>query len=505
MSGPRWFVSFLFLAASLPAQQAPPAAKAPLTPLQLEAECNGKVIANVLAFARQADAARVRTRAKAAYELALEYDGEQKAAREALGFKKDKGGWANASAGKAPSWTDAPQNAQQQQRIAAAWEQLRKQLAAMHRTLALGLQGRGEAELSKRHFTRAVAFDPSDLESHRALGHHEYKGFLGTAEQIAFLQRMAAIEQKARELGTADCKPQLLEAAAMPEELRKTGLPLQGARTAHVTVWATSPAEEVATLAQWGEHSLQMLEFLLGPAAAEVDAAGRVGRVKWFALLHSSEERDAFLNNNKSSFGLDVSLIQDFAGWSIRSGDGRAHVSHGWASMDRDTVVALVATYGFAERCNQGLSEGLVHAMTCLLVGTMHTRNGTVPATVSSRQWRREAQTPELWLPRLREQMDQRTDCPIVQLPRERLDNYRPELRVKVWSFVTWLLARHPDQWPALLLSLADQRAETRISLEQATQAIEQALGRKAAEIEAEWRDWANGTSALSRAAGNGR
>jgi len=508
MAGTRWLVPFVLILVPVlsPAQQAPPepANKAALTPAQLEAEMNGKAVSNLLAFARQADAAKVRTKAKAAYELVLEYDGEQKSARDALGFKKDKSGWVAASGKAAPSWQDAPQNAQQAQKVTAAWEQVRKQLGIWHRTLGIELQSRGEAESAARHLARALVFDPGDKEAHRALGHHEYKGFYGTAEQIAFLERLAAIEQKAKELGSLDCKPQVLDAAAMPDELKRTGLTFRGAKTAHVTIWATAAAEDVPGLTQWGERTVAMLDFLLGPKAAEADVGGHVSRVGWYALLHNAEERDAFLNNNKQAFDIDVSLIHDFAGWSIRAGGGRAHVSWGHPGVDADAIVAHVATYGFAERCNQGLSEGLVHTLTSLMVDSMHTFNGTVPATVASRQ-KREDPTPERWWERLREQMDQHTDCPIAQLPRERLDNYRPELRMKVWSFVTWLLARYPDKWTDLLLVLPDQKPQARFSLEQATEAIEKALGRKVADIEAEWREWAGGTSPIAKASGHAR
>lgn len=506
MSGSSWLASALALCTvcTVLVGQQPAAEDAPPPAAWLEAGLERQAVKSLLAFARLAEGNKVRSRARAAYELVLEYDADQRAARTALGFRREKGGWREAAAGKKPAWGDEA-NAAQRQRVTDAWEQVQKQLAGLHRTLGLELQSRGEAAAARRHLERAVSFDPGDVEAHRALGHRERRGFFGTAEQIAFLERLAAIEDKARELGSTDCEAEALPAAAMPEELRRTGLPFHGAKSAHVTVWATSPQQDTVELAQWGERAHRMLQFLLGERAAEHDVPGELAKMRWFALLHSDEEREAFLKHNQSVFDIDVSLIADYAGWTIRAQDGRAHVSYGQPLADRDVIVAHVTEHGFAHHCNEGLSEGLVHAMTWLMVGTVHTFYGTLPATYSGRGTRPEDPDPQRWRALLLEQIDRGTDWPLQQIPRERLHGYREQVRIKAWSFVLWLLARHPDQWPVLLHAFPDARQDAGLSPEDSTAILERVLGRTLPEIEAEWREWAAGTSPLAKASGHAR
>jgi hypothetical protein len=105
----------------------------------------------------------------------------------------------------------------------------------------------------------------------------------------------------------------------------------------------------------------------------------------------------------------------------------------------------------------------------------------------------------------LHAEIDQRTDWPLQQIPRERLDNYRPRVRMKAWSFVVWLLARHPDRWATLLRALPSPEEVANPTPEQCTAVIEQVLGRKLPEIEDEWRLWAGGKSPLAKATGHAR
>lgn len=491
-------------AARVAAATAPqdPAAASAVPAEALEAELANQAVQKLVGFARVAEANKVRSRAKTAWELAVEYDPECRPARTALGFRKEKGAWQPPAKGKEPSWLDAP-SAAQRSRVTTAWTVLQQELGALHRGLGLQLKQLGDDAAARRHLERAVAWDASDVESHRALGHREHDGFWGTAAQLAFLERMAAIEQKARELGETDCKADPLPASAMPVELQRTGLPFTGARTEHVTLWTTVPQDTALQTVQWGERTFLMLQFLLGDGAATHDVAGDLSRMKYFALMHSEQEKDSFLQNNRQVFDIDIGVIKDYIGWTIRAEGGRAHVSWGAAALDDDVIVAHVTEYGFAHRCNEGLAEGLVHAMTNLLVGSMHTFYGTAPDTIAGSSKPIDPNEEE-WLPRLREQMDARQDWPIEQLPRERLERYRPQVRLKAWSFVKWLLARHPGEWAQLLRAFPNPE-EKALMPEESTRILEQVLGRPLPAIDAEWRDWADGRSPFAKAAGNAR
>ena len=132
--------------------------------------------------------------------------------------------------------------------------------------------------------------------------------------------------------------------------------------------------------------------------------------------------------------------------------------------------------------------------MTWLLVGTTRTWYGRLPATASASE-RELPYDPDVWLDRLREQIDAGTDWPLVQIPRERHERFRPQVRVKSWSFVTWLLARHPDRWADLLRGFPREPVPLP---EQIPPVFDDVLGRPLEDVEAEWREWARGDTYVS-------
>ena len=85
-----------------------------------------------------------------------------------------------------------------------------------------------------------------------------------------------------------------------------------------------------------------------------------------------------------------------------------------------------------------------------------------------------------------------------MQVPRERMDHFRDEVRVKSWSFVLWLLARHPDEWHGLLGELAKEN----LLPEQVQDGFGKRFGREIGDVEQEWREWARRDSRIGKAAG---
>lgn len=470
----------------------------------LEAELQQNAVQTLLGFARAAESDRLRTRAKTAYEMILQdYDGECRAARTALGFRKQGGAWHEAPADKLPKWIDSG-NPQQRQRVTTAWQQTAKKLAAMHRVLGLQLTAQQELAAGIKHLERAVSFDPGDVEAHTALGHENYQGFYGTATQVAFLQRLAAIEAKAKELGSLDSKLEVMPLSALPPELQRTGLEFTGVRTANMVIWATAPQDHTNSVAQWGERAVLMLDFVLGSSASTYRVSAGVKNLRWIGMLHSHGERDLFIDKNPGFFGkTNLGVIKEFAGWVGNVAGGRAHVSWDEFDHDFDKIVAHVTEYGFSRYANDGFGEGLVHAMTWLLVGTTYTWYGTVPSTVSNYS-RPLPHSPDTWLELLREDIDKHADWPLQQVPRERMESFRPEVRIKSWYFMVWLLARHPDRWAHLLHAFPGEK-EQMATPEAATAILEKELGMPLPDIEAEWREWADGRSQLAKASGHGR
>ena len=105
---------------------------------------------------------------------------------------------------------------------------------------------------------------------------------------------------------------------------------------------------------------------------------------------------------------------------------------------------------------------------------------------------------PAEWFRKLHAEIDAGADWPLVQVPREGLQNFRVSVRFKSWSFVTWLLARHPDRWVQLLASLPSKN----LSEEVVEQTFQSVLGRGTGEVEAEWRAFARRGSRIGKAAG---
>ena len=94
--------------------------------------------------------------------------------------------------------------------------------------------------------------------------------------------------------------------------------------------------------------------------------------------------------------------------------------------------------------------------------------------------------------------IDSATDWPLVQVPRERMDNFRDPVRAKSWSFCVWLLARHPEDWLDLCAALNKKNA----SQQDVDDLFAENLALDVAESEAEWRAWAQQNSAIGKASG---
>ena len=180
----------------------------------------------LLSYARSAESNKLPSRAVAAYELVLaHYDAENKIAKAALAKAK----------GVADQGTAAQRRSTDQ-----GWTLAGKKLAPQHRDLGIALLAIDDLLRGQHHLELALRYDPSDLEAHKALGHAEHNGFFGTDDEIAFCKRLAAIESRAKELGATGYQPAALPADKMPEELRRSGLSLAGAKTRSFAIWTTS-------------------------------------------------------------------------------------------------------------------------------------------------------------------------------------------------------------------------------------------------------------------------
>ncbi len=465
-------------------------AQAPTDLAAREAALHAAAAKSLLAFARTAESQKMPSRALAAQQLVLTwYDPQHRAARSAVDAQRE-----------------APRdqaNAAQRRTVEQAWAIVATKLATGHRDLAQAFAAADEPARAAHHFERCLSFDPADAVAHGALGHESFAGFHGTADEIAFLRRRAAIEAKAKELVALDCGAVALQPDEVPEELRRAGWAVVGAKARGWKVWTTSASVQVAAdAASWASRAQDLLEFLL-PGGPERRLA-RVGArpVNWLVLVRSEAEWQAFFAANPEVLEREkLTAAPGGVSFRFRSSTGTAQLMLGPEPLDADRLIAHVAMWGFATAHNEGLGQGLVHAMTSLLVGTTHTWFGAEPKTSAGRG-AALARDRQAWSDRLRAEIRAGQDWPLVQVPRERLSSYRENVRVKAWSFVLWLVARHPDRWQRLFTAL--DNATNRLP-EDVDAVFVRELGRSAADVEAEWRQWANGESPLAKADAAGR
>ena len=133
--------------------------------------------------------------------------------------------------------------------------------------------------------------------------------------------------------------------------------------------------------------------------------------------------------------------------------------------------------------------------MTWLLVGTTRTWYGQLPGTEATQE--NLGYEPEEWRQQLQAQIRKGEDWPLAQVPRERLDRFRPQVRTKVWSLMLWLMARHPDKFVSAMFAFPSDH----VGLPEECAAVwQQQLGIDVPTIEAEWREWVLGTSRLAKA-----
>ena len=165
--------------------------------------------------------------------------------------------------------------------------------------------------------------------------------------------------------------------------------------------------------------------------------------------------------------------------------------------VDADNAVGQVTKRCSMWVSNQGLGEGVVHAMTWLLCDSLDAAYMQVPATASAKEARAERR-PAKWLSRLRADIDAGQDWPLLQVPRERMENFREAVRMKAWSFMVWLMARYPEAWLQLCSALQPEQLTT----EDVEAGFHDVLGRSVGDCEAEWREWMRSGSYIGKASG---
>ncbi len=419
------------------------------------------------------------------------YDADSASARRLVGQRKVRGQW---QADGKPTPKDAV-SAKRRQALERKWQELQREAGGMHKAYAMALVEEGAPEERRRvELDLALRYLPEDAEVHRALGHQELGGFWGTAEQIGLVARLRAIRDRADELREQPFETEEIPAAELPAELKTMGIDMFGARSARYTYWSSESHDAAATLCTWSERCHELLAHLLGDKQDVV----RGDAWKWHLVLRDEGQRDELLKASPSTRGpFTFEQARLFAGIGFRCLDGgRASATWQESSLDADHAVANVTKRHFLDLRNEGLGEGLTHVTTWLLCGSTRTYFADLPKTVSSAE--AMPRNPEVWFDLLWDEIDAGQDMPLVVVPRERADNFRDSTRLKSWSFMCWMLARHPDKW----LPLIDGCSAPRITPEGVEAVFEEVLGQSVGEVEQQWRAWARRGSKLGEASG---
>jgi len=481
-----------------------------------EGDLTRKCVSALGTFATIANSNKVGQRAKQAYDLILQYDPDQSRARSELGFRKEKGEWAQLPAEKRKKWVDKA-SFEGRFKVMDQWAKTAIKLSEQHRDLGLKMKQAG-AERAKYHLEKAVYYNPMDREANLALGYTEGPGFYGTPDQIAFAKKMKEIELKAVEIARKDYAVTALPLDQMPQELvalkdsipdwmRKPNFDIFGSRSENFTVWTRGTQENADTSVKWAERGLEFGIYLLGD-----DMAKRlrfkeraVGAYAWHGFLFTQREREEFLKANPAlTRGGSVDDAMRFANTVWRAKEGPAVVKIGASPRHvQDSLIAYMIFDGLLAARNDGVGQGIVHAVTWYMKATSISRWGALPEGTVGDDGLELPEGTNWWMRTIRDQALSNQDWPLAQVPREKLSNFRNDCRLKGWSVMTWMMAAYPDKWLNFYLALPD--AEKRVpTLEEVEEVVVKELGKPSEVIDAEWREWARGDSGVAFGTGYG-
>ncbi|MCY2956506.1 MAG: hypothetical protein NT107_05655 [Planctomycetota bacterium] len=472
-----------------------------------EAELSRSAASALSAFANNARTLRMLTRTKQSYDLILaNYEPDNQAVRMALGFKKNKDKWEQVPEDKRPKWTDKANN-DQRYKVVDEWVRTARKLGDLHRVLGLEIQkAGGDPARCQFHLERAVYYYPFDKEAHLALQHKESGGFFGTEQEITFVKNMRAIELVALELAKKEYRTQAIAQTELPPELKNVQLEFSGAKSEHFTIWTRGTQENADNCVKWSERGLDFLIHLVGEKEAKRrQVVQKASPFKWLGFVWTDIERTDFLSKNPQIMqGKTIEEKKHFANVVFESGGGQAMVLMKLTPAQmHDTLITWVFKNGFTEGLNDALAEGLQHAATWYLMSTSISQFGALPeGTVAGKELKLPEST-NWWLRHIRDQAIASTDFPIGVVPREKLSSFRNDVRVKSWSFMTWLLARYPDKWVQFFTKVPAGSKKVILS-EDVEKVGEDAFGCKLAEVDADWREWARGGSGVAAATGYG-
>ncbi|MCU0865583.1 MAG: CAP domain-containing protein [Planctomycetes bacterium] len=481
-----------------------------------EQDLNRQCVSTLSTFASTAKSQKVGPRAKQAYDLLLKYDPENSTARGELGFKKEKGVWVELPPDKRKKWVDKA-NFEGRFKIMDEWAKTSVKLADAHKKLGLKMKEGGAAERATYHLEKAVYYNAMDREANLALGYKEGPGFFGTESQIAMAAKMKEIEKRAVELARKDYPITVLTEQQIPAELvalrdaapdwmKKPSFDIHGARSEHFTVWVRGNQEMADNAVKWGERAVEFCEFLIGEEQAKrLRFRERATKqYAWHAFLATEREREEFLKANPHTHEGSVEDATRFANNTWMAKEGVAVLKVGGAPRYiQDSIVAYVTFDGLLAARNDGIGQGIVHAVTWYMKSTSISRWGALPEGTMGDDGLSLPEGTNWWMRTVRDQALSSQDWPLAQVPREKLARFRNDCRLKTWSMMTWMVAAYPGKWLEFFLQLPDGDKKVP-TLEDVEAIVTKVFGKSSEAIDAEWREWARGDSGVAYGTGYG-
>ncbi len=496
-------------------------------PAGLRAQADEKTLTKncvsvLLKFSNKAKSKKVGPRALQALNLVLEYDPEQKRARSELGFRKVKGEWIGLPKEKRKKWRDKA-SYEDRFKILEEWAKTAMELSKQHAKLGLQLKESGDQERAAFHLDKAVYYNPNNEDANVALGRKaaelgNNRRFFGTDEQIAFAGRMLDIEKKAVEFARKEYEVQELPQGDLPVSIQnlidnapawmlKPSFEVHGAKTQNFTVWLRGSQEMANEAAMWGERTVDFMEWLLGEKASkQLNFRQRATQTwKMYGFLATNREREQFLKSNPQILnGKSVEEGMRFVNNSWRSKYGPSVMVVGTSPRYiQDSIIGNVVMYGLCFQRNDGIGQGIIHAVTWYLKATSISKWGAIPEGTVGEDSLALPEGTNWWMRTIRDQAVSNQDWWLAQVPREKLSRFRNDCRMKTWSMMTWMMAAYPDRWLEFFLKLpdADKQVPT---LEDVENVVVETLGKSSEAIDAEWREWARGDSGVAYGTGYG-
>lgn len=432
-------------------------------------------------------------------EVLAEYDTNDPTARKALGYKQVGKSWALDPEFRYPEHGEA--TLAKARTLRKRFESVAEEMAKAHLRAAEALAASGATERANHHYDRVLRFQPGHAKAAAARQVEAFDGLFGTATEIAMLKRIRVLRRAVAQVNAMSIKVDRV--ADLHEALAKTGLPMVAFSGPNLTCYGDVEPAVVEEAVRVGERMLALCKLTFeGYPSFTADRLTRhmcfcKDDESWSKVL---EANAAFVASSSLDFVREHKPAMTLTVGATRLAFARAP----GVAIASDLAGRWVAQ-SYCEFKNDGLVEGIGHAMVGMLLGrnlSYIIGQDDEEGTVASRSRKLKLQVPDLdvWQELAIDTAWENTSVPAAQLPFLKAAAFPTEGRIKAWSFCHFLLLRDP----LLLRKLDDAPGErVRTPYELRREFVGQA-GVHIDELDQEWRVFWTRDTPLLRAVRGG-